>query len=292
MKYIIFGFLALTLSISLSGCKPEAQTVVVAGDSWGFFVCANKSFVKPFANAGLTTTKVNSTCLVTTRVGMHAEDWLGSNFHKATQTALLDATVKVLYLSLGGNDLMNDWNKNMPATERAATFLTIRNRVQNIIAKYRKQRPDIKILISGYDFPRFTPDHVIPDYKEAFEAMGSPTPFELNGALQEFSASMASLADGSNVFYIQHLGLMHYYFGNRDAGLPAFQTLPPTQISSPDAPTLTGGDLRLQTDPEGMLKVEGLAVDAFHLSKSGYEKIADHSVQHYLKSWLLPPKTP
>jgi len=287
MKYLIL-FLIAGISIAMTSCKEDVKTVVVSGDSWSFFVCVDKSIEASFAKAGLSKARVNSTCTITTRVGKRAENWLGSDFDKATQVALVDARVKVLYLSLGGNDLMNDWNKNMSASERKAVLDTIALRVRAVIEKYQRQRPDIKILLSGYDFPRFIPNHPIKEYKEAFEAMGSPTPAELNSVLLEFSSTMAGLADQRNVFYIQHYGLMHYYYGNREEGLAAFQTLPPEQISSVAHPEQTGGDPNFQSDPSAMLSIAGEngIVDAFHLSKSGYEKLADHAVFHYLKSWL------
>lgn len=280
--------LVLAAFLTLSACKDEekSQTVVVAGDSWAMFVCIYKSMDKALDNAGVKNAKSNKeTCAVTTHNGVKAQQWLETELHTTTSIALADPNVKVLYLSLGGNDLMNFWNKSMTPAEAQAVLDGIAVDVQKVIAAYKEKRPDIKILLSGYDFPRFTADHPIDGYREAYEDMGSPTPLELNNILVQFSDTLAKVADNKNVFYIHHLGLMHYYYGNSAQGLAPKTTLSPEKISSRAEPTRIGGDVRLQTDAEAMLQA-GPVVDAFHLSKSGFQKLVDHCVDTYIKDWL------
>ncbi len=197
--------------------------------------------------------------------------------------------MKALYLSLGGNDVLNVWNKKMTSAEEQAIFDIVTADMEAAINEYRSLRPDIKILISGYDYPRFTPDHPIKEYVEAYEEMGSPTPFEMNTAVLRFSDRVAKLADQKAVFYIHHYGLMHYYIGNPEMGLEAFKTIAPETISAPQAVTQFGGDPSLQSAKTAMFAIKnGLQpiADAFHLNRFGYEKLAEHSVQHYLRDWF------
>ena len=162
---------------------------------------------------------------------------------------------------------------------------TVKARLSEIIAIYQKARPDIKILLSGYDFPRFTGDNQIQQYREVYLNMGSPTPLEINSELIRFSQILATVADQKSVFYIQHLGVMHYYYGNPSEGLSPMTTMPPNLISSADEPTRTGGSPMHLTDASAMLTV-GTAVDAFHLNRAGFRKLSDHAVDNYIKAWM------
>ncbi len=220
---------------------------------------------------------------------MHAEDWFDSSFHKATKVALEDPTVKVLYLSLGGNDFLSLWNNKLSPADESKLFNTIAANVADVIQQYHELRPDIKIILSGYDYPRFIPNHPIAEYKEAFENMGQPTPLELNSAILRYSEVVSKGVDQKSSFYIHHYGLMHYYFGNPEMGLQKLTSAPPENISSPSDPIEHGGVPSLQSDPSALLKLDmaGIEiVDAFHLSRTAYGYLADHTVSHYLKKWL------
>lgn len=281
-------FISMSI-LFLASCKQPAQTIVVAGDSWAAYTCAYKSLDKALNKVGVQDAASNSTCAVTTRFGIRAENWLNSSHHKATLAALKDKSVKAIYLSLGGNDILNFWNKKMTMPQEQAIFDVVTANMEAAINEYRTARSDVKILISGYDYPRFISDHPIKEYVEAYEAMGSPNPYELNTAVLKFSERVAKLADQKSVFYIHHYGLMHFHLGNPEMGLEAFKTLPPELISAPDGMVQYGGDPNLQSAKAAMFTIKNNLepiADAFHLNRFGYEKLAEHSVQHYLKDWF------
>lgn len=277
----------------LGACKQNVQTVVVAGDSWASLMCGFKSFDRSFRKAGMPTAMANSTCLATTQTGMRAENWLDSTPDKATRIALMDASVKVLYLSLGGNDVLNKWHKDLSREQEQELFDEVVSRIGAIVTTYRMARPDIKILVSGYDYPRFIDNHPISAYRKAYEEMRKPTPEQLNLAILRFSEAVSRIADQKQVFYIHHYGLMHYHYGNSEAGLEPFKTMPPSLISSPDQINRAGGAINLMSDVKAMAKVGDVnpVVDAFHLGKGGYDRLVEHSILHYLKDWLKEPST-
>ncbi|MFN9066249.1 MAG: hypothetical protein ACK5V3_03405, partial [Bdellovibrionales bacterium] len=167
-----------------------------------------------------------------------------------------------------------------------------RQNVADLVALYHAERPDVKILVTGYDFPRFTADHPILIYRQMFEEMGLPSPFELNSALVKMSESFFALNQLKQTQYIHHLGLMHYHYGNKEMNLPPKTTRPPSEISKPGVNFNSwGGDLKFQSDvPAMQVFTDGEfigVVDAFHLSKQGYHFLAEHSVQLYIKNWLM-----
>jgi hypothetical protein len=281
----------LALTASLSSCKWNQQTVVVAGDSWALFTCVHKSLDQALTKAGLKNAKANATCVTTSDPGARAENWRQSRYHQNVLLALKDPTVRVLYLSLGGNDVINYWNKNLSGAQTEQVILRTRQYVADIVSIYHAERPDIKILVTGYDFPRFTSDHPILAYRRMFEDMGLPSPQELNSALVKMSESFYSLNEMNQTRYVHHLGVMHYHFGNKEMGLAPKTTRAPQDISKPGSVTQSwGGDLKFQSDvPAMQVYTDGDyvgVVDAFHLSKQGYHFLADHSVELYIKNWL------
>lgn len=288
IKQLLLLFLIVT---SLTACKKPSQTVVVAGDSWAFFVCAEKGLQDALTKNGFTDTKVNDTCLVTTRVGSRADRWLGTDHHKATVAALLDESVKVLYLSLGGNDSLSKWNRTFSDEELDAVGNEVQSDLRKVVNVYQTLRPDIKILIAGYDFPRFTPNHPIKNYNEMYEDMGRPSPLEINTMLIKFSEKMAQISDQKSIFYMHNIGLMHYYYGISEVGVSPFSTTAPEFISAPNAPLSFGGLPDYMSDPSSMRNIEGIIVDAFHLTSFGYSKIAEHAVSLYIGKWLQKPNT-
>lgn len=239
-----------------------------------------------FGYAGIKNAKVNETCLLTSNLGHEAADWLETVNHKATVKALLDDSVKVLYLSLGGNDSLNSWNRSFDQKQMYELATKIKNDIAKIVNVYRTLRPDIKIIVSGYDYPRFEPNHPLKFYRDMYGKMGSPSYLEINQMLIKFSAIVADLADNESVFYLHHIGLMHYYFGNEVAGLPPFSTAPPELISPRNNSKLFGGFAQYSSDIKAMQQIDNLFIDSFHLTSFGYDRIADHAMNTYIKYWL------
>lgn len=284
MKYTLV--LALGLATLFSSAQAWAEDkVLISGDSWGFFLCINGSFKSVFDQYQFKKMKVYPTCAVTSRVGLRAENWQGSTFDKITSQLLrFDKSIKVLFLSLGGNDMINHWNKNLHPDQEKEVFQKIHQDLSKIIARYQALRPDLKIIVSGYDYPRFTPHHPVSAYQKAYEDMGQPMPAEINGGVYRFSAWVSQLGRQSNVYYIHHLGVTQYHFGNAEDGIAPGQTLNPDFISTSASPVTAGGAMSSYSPAQGMLSI-GPVVDAFHLSKSGYKYLAEHVFRNYLQKW-------
>lgn len=138
------------------------------------------------------------------------------------------------------------WDKSLSRDQEQVLFATIRNRFQLKFVSI-KIRPDLKIVVSGYDYPRFTADNKISAYRKVYKRFGEPTPYELNSMIARFSKEMTKLSDGGkSVAYIHHLGVTEYYRGQSEVGLKPYQTLSPDKISSKDAPARVGGDLNIK----------------------------------------------
>lgn len=281
-KLLILCCLLISTSVTFAKSK-----ILIAGDSWAYLPCIFGSFNKALAHSDLTDVEIIK-CRPTSKAGMRAEQWLQSTEHSAVLAHLKSdekKEIKVIYLSLGGNDFVNYWNTSLSAAEEQIVFTKAANELQTITHLYHELRPDIKILISGYDYPRFTSTNKIAQYRKVFSRMGEPAPENINAAIVRFSNVVSSVADNKNIFYIQHYGLMHYYIGISHAGIAKGETLPPEQISSSNDPNQVGGMIEHQGDIKSYLSVFTLS-DAFHLSRYGFFKLAEHTFDVRIKNWL------
>ncbi len=261
--------------------------ILIVGDSWATFPCLYNSMGKMIDEVNAKITEDNR-CLRTTKLGVEASDWIGSKQDlRVIKFLKKTSRIKYLYLSLGGNDLMGNWNKNFTPQQELKLFADTFDVVQKIINNYLEIRPDIKIVLSGYDFPDFKPNHKIGLYKKIFERMLSPSELRINRALVGFTRFMLPIANGKNIFYIHHLGLSQYYDGVPEKNFPARTTLAPDQISPWNDPSVVGGNVNFPSSDKSMINWLFLVRDAFHLNNRMYKNLMIHTYDNTL-SHIIP----
>lgn len=261
--------------------------ILIVGDSWGSFPCLYNSIGKMIRDVDAKIVEDNR-CLRTTKLGVEASEWIGSKQDERVMKFLKNTPrIKYIYLTLGGNDLMGNWNKDFTPEQELKLFQDTFATVQKIMNKYLKIRPDIKIILSGYDFPHFKPNHKIGLYKTIYERMGSPSDLRINRALVGFTQFMAPIANQKNIFYVHHLGLAQYYDGISEYKYPARQTLPPSQISSWNDSLAIGGDINFPSSEDSMINWLFLVHDAFHLNTRMYRNVMHHTYDNVL-SRIIP----
>jgi hypothetical protein len=261
--------------------------ILIVGDSWATFPCLYNSMGKMIDDVNAKITEDNR-CLRTTKLGVEAAQWIGSKQDLRVIRFLKNTPrIKYLYLSLGGNDLMGNWNKSFTPEQELKLFADTFNTVQKIMNNYLSIRPDIKIVLSGYDFPNFKPNHKIGLYKKIYEKMGSPTELRINRALVGFTQFMVPIANKKNTFYVHHLGLSQYYDGVPEKNLPARATLSPDEISPWNDPSIVGGNINFQSSDKSMINWLFLVRDAFHLNTRMYKNLMIHTYYNSL-SHIIP----
>lgn len=256
--------------------------ILIVGDSWATFPCLYNSMGKMIRDVDAKITEDNR-CLRTTKLGVEAAEWIGSKQDLRIIKFLKNTPrIKYIYMSLGGNDLMGHWNKDFTPEQELKLFKEASATVQKIMNNYLKVRPDIKIVLSGYDFPHFKANHPIGLYKKIYERMGSPTNLRINRALVGFTQYMVPLANQKNIFYVHHLGLAQYYDGVPEDNYPARRTLTPDQISPWKDPSIVGGDINFPSSESSMINWLYLAHDAFHLGSRMYRNVMHHTYDNVL----------
>lgn len=262
--------------------------ILIVGDSWAAFPCAYNSMSKMIrdVNANI---KEDNRCMRTTKLGVAGFEWIGSKQDLRTIKFLKETPrLKYLYLSMGGNDMMAVWHKSFTAEQELEVYKSTAVTVKKIMDRYLSIRPDIKIILAGYDYPNFTKNHTISLYREIFKRMGEPEPERINYALAGLCQHLSHLANGKNIFYIQHLGLSHYYHGNEDKGLSPLKTLSPDKISPMHDPTIIGGNIKLPSSKKSMINWLFIIRDAFHLNTRMYRKVMHHTYNNLLSHIIEP----
>ncbi|MEZ4873688.1 MAG: hypothetical protein R2827_15895 [Bdellovibrionales bacterium] len=108
---------------------------------------------------------------------------------------------------------MDKWSQNMSLAEEAHVIDEVYRDIRKLVLQLKELQPDIKIYISGYDYPNFEEGDLIGLYRSTFESMGMPQAEVLNYGLIRFSEYMTRINDIPGVVYQHHLGLAHYYWG-------------------------------------------------------------------------------
>lgn len=281
--------LALIMTVLLQPLSVLAMpNMMLVGDSWAVLMCVNQSFQKAFFEEKISAHVVG--CHATSSIGLRAENWFTEKERKRTESMLkLRTDIDVVYLSLGGNDFLNRWNKSMSQSEEMALLLDIREKMLKVAKSFTDINPKVKVLVSGYDYARFSESENIPTYHNIFVKTGEPTTVEMHKAILRFAEVMSTLADNKRIFYIHHHGLMHYLLGQQEDGLAPRVSTPPEQISPPYNPKAYGGFPEMELDRRAMIWV-GKFVDSYHLAPESYKFIAKHSIMHYLRRWLTNPQ--
>jgi len=267
---------------SQSEIATQKSKILIAGDSWAFFSCIYNSMGKTIRDKKAPLVEDNR-CWRTSRTGLTAAEWTASKPHKRTLKFLKNTPrLKYLYLSLGGNDLMRNWNQDFTPEQELQLFESTTKTLKNIMASYLAVRPDLTIILAGYDYPNFTIKFTLPLYRNIHKRMHEPPPERLNQLLVAFTQHMAKLVNGKNIFFIHSIGLAHYYDGVREKGFAAKLTAPPEDISPMDDPSCVGGNVCMQTSKKSMINWLFILRDAFHLNTRMYRKVMHHAYDNLL----------
>ncbi len=267
---------------SQSEIDSKKSKILIAGDSWAFFTCVYNSMGKMIRDKKAPLVEDNR-CWRTSRTGLTAAEWPASRSHKRTLRYLKNTPrIKYLYLSLGGNDLMRNWNQDFTPEQELQLFETTTKTLKNIMDSYLAVRPDLTIILAGYDFPNFTIKFTLPLYRKIHKRMHEPAPERMNNLLVQFTEHAAKLVNGKNIFFIHSIGLSQYYHGVPEKGFAAKLTATPAEISPMNDPGCAGGNVCIQTSKKSMVNWLFILRDAFHLNTRMYRKVMHHAYDNLI----------
>ena len=283
-----FAFEALEHRVVLS-----AERIVTIGDSWAWLV-ANGAPGSTVNQAGFSNSLQN--VLNTYHPGVTAanESFMGGTAAQmATMLSSINDRVNahpeadIVWLSIGGNDMLagalaGGYTNLLTQEQKNALYATIKNNVQIVVDDILSIRPDIQIMIEGYDainvwdLPNGTAANnlranlgIVKSGNVLVDAQQNLT---LNQGFMDLEANIASIAtQNSRVAFVNNWGLNHTvvgysgYFGN----FPAIGAFPPDVY-----PYLPTPSSRMNSG------------DAIHLNSAGYTNIALNAEINFLGTAL------
>ncbi|HQV74514.1 MAG: T9SS type A sorting domain-containing protein [Flavobacteriales bacterium] len=284
-----FVFVLFTSLASAQCAESATNKVLLVGDSWAFFMGVDQTLNTVLERWGHSDARF-VTNLVLAENGAQTDDFLEVDKQTEIANQLLDnPSIKVVHLSIGGNDVLGDWNIDMTAQETEALEASVTERLHQVIAFILDIRPDVHVLWSGYMYPNFeeviesaAPLQTLHPFYGTWEDMGFPSFAQINSVLNNFSAGIAAYIDTMpRVHFVNSPGLLQYTYGQAEAlevapGGTYAQFTAPLPIGFPEYPS-----------PLNSMRDYGITRDCFHLSPGGYRDMIDLHTRKFYHKFLM-----
>jgi hypothetical protein len=235
--------------------------------------------------------------------GSEARQWADTANYPwiANMVAALEAnpTIDTVVLSIGGNDILagksgGGWYKDMdldvPGSE-AALFARIEADTRAIIDAALAVRPEIRVLLSSYDYPNFNVGfwcfvYACPKRQDLSRNPSTDliTDAELNDMMVRVETERIGWVNDTPRLDFDHgVGLMHYRYGDGVTGallLPAPGQEPPLFAPFP------GGNPLRPTLRSNFRRPNNIDADPIHLNVDGYRhKIVGEIETHFFPTY-------
>lgn len=292
MKHILLlGLMASAFSSkSFAQCSEnETAKVLLVGDSWAFFMSVDQTINDVLFDWGHTG-YTYYTNLTLAENGAETDDFLLPVKQQEIQAKLDEfPSIEVVHLSIGGNDVLGDWNINFTQQQTDSLASAVLARLDSVVTFIKSARPGIQILWSGYTYPNFeeviesaAPFQTQHPFYGTWEGMGFPTFLQLNEVQNNFSNLILNFyANDSQVHYVPATGLMQYVFGQTSPlGVAPGGTYAPFSVPMP-----LGNPA--YPSPKTTMRNYGLTRDCFHLSAAGYYELINYHTQKFYHKFLM-----
>lgn len=290
LPFLVLAFLCFITNQLSAQCEEiNENKVLLVGDSWAFFMDADGTFNTIFDRWGHTNYEYYTNGILSEN-GAETDDFMQADKQDEIQ-AQLDAQpdIEIVHLSLGGNDVLGDWNVDYTPYQTDSLIDTVLTRLLSIVDFIKEARPGIRIFWSGYTYPNF--GQVLEDagflqtahpFYGTWESMGFPDFQQLNEILNEVSyITEAYAALDPQLDFVNATGLMQYTFGQAEAlSVPPGGSYPPFQAPLPE------GYVDYPS-PKASMRNYALFRDCFHLSAEGYRDFIDYHTQKFYHKFLM-----
>ncbi|MBK7296647.1 MAG: hypothetical protein IPI91_08405 [Flavobacteriales bacterium] len=285
---------AILASISsLSGysqCSEDATNkVLLVGDSWAFFMGVDQTINTVLERWGHSDARY-LTNLTIAENGAETDDFLTAEKQDEIEARLIaEPSIKVVHLSIGGNDVLGDWNVEMTTQQTDSLEASVRARLVQVIDFILNVRPDVHVLWSGYMYPNFeeviesfAPLQTLHPFYGTWEDMGFPSFEQINNVMINFSAGIEAYTDTMpRVHFVNSPGFLQYTFGQEsNLGVAPGGTY--DQFTAP----LPNG-FPTYPSPISSMRDYGLTRDCFHLSAGGYRDMIDLHTREFYHKFLM-----
>lgn len=276
---------------SFSQCvENPTNRVLLAGDSWAAFMFGDATLNEGLKNVGHSDKRSISNVIISEN-GAETDDFLGQEKQDAIQ-AVIDGnpSVDIIHMSIGGNDVLGDWNISFTQQETDSLENAVAGRLEDIVAFLKSTRSDVHVFWPGYCYPNF--EEVIEEiapfqsshpFFSTWDDMGQPNFLQLNTILNDFSDSVAAFANlDPRMDFVPAQGILQYHFGQQQAlGVAPGGTYMPFEAPLPL------GYPEYPSPIETMRLYAGIFTDCFHLSEEAYLVFFQYQAEKFYQKKLM-----
>jgi hypothetical protein len=288
--YNLIGLFLLINGYCFAQCaEPPVERVMLIGDSWAAMMGTDNTINSVLQTWGHSGYKfyTNSTL---SENGTRTTDFIQPARLTEIQNQLIARpTIDFVHVSLGGNDVLNQWHKTWSQAKTDSLLDSVKARLVILFDFIKTVRPDVRIFWSGYAYPNFgeiigemAPFQSTHPFYATWNGMGQPNFVELNGLLNYFSDAMTVLANSDpQLDFVVSTGVMQYTFGQTanlsvppGGNYPAFTA--PLPLGFPNYPS-----------PKNSMRNYVLFRDCFHLSPQGFSDFVNYHTQKFYHKAMM-----
>lgn len=288
--YLLFLLPLLCVNIVSAQCtEPNVTRVMLIGDSWAAMMNTDNTINSVFQKWGHSNYKFYTNAVLAEN-GTKTTDFLQQNRLDEIETQLLaHPDIDFVHLSIGGNDVLNQWHKTWSQAKTDSLLDSVYSRIVQIIDHIKVVRPDIDVVWSGYTYANFgeiigemAPFQSTHPFYGTWNGMGQPNFVQLNNILNYFSESIDTLvANDPQVHFVKATALMQYVFGQTTN-----LSVSPGGTYAPFTAPLPYGFIGYPS-PKAAMRNYVIFRDCFHLSADGFSAFIDYQTQKYYQKALM-----
>jgi hypothetical protein len=282
----LFGY----ANVNAQCVETPTNRVILAGDSWAAFMYGDQTINEGLKNIGHSDKRFVSNVTISEN-GADTWDFVDGPKQDAIQS-LVDANpdVDIIHMSIGGNDVLGDWNISFSQQETDSLESAVAGRLESIIDFLKSTRSGMNVFWPGYTYPNF--EEVIMElgnladihpFYGTWDDMGQPNFTQINTILNDFSDSVAVFVNADpQVDFVPAQGVLQYQYGQETplGVAPGGTYLPfeaPLPLGYPDYPSPV----------ESMRLYAGIFTDCFHLSADAYLVFFQYQAERYYQKALM-----
>jgi len=291
MKHLFTLCIAVLLSTgnAFSQCSETTTTrVLLLGDSWANFLNLDQTINDALRNAGHSGKKF-TTSFTLSENGANTWDFVASGGKQEEIQSMIDANpqIDMIHLSIGGNDLLGNWNVSMTQAETDLLLQEVTDRLMDIIEFLQNTRPGMRVFWAGYTYPNFgevidaSPFSPHPFFS-AWDDMGQPDFATINNLLNVYSDTVLSIAENDpQLDFVPAQAILQHTYGQQQAlgiapGGTYMQFEPVLPYGFPSYPS-----------PIESMRTQFFFTDAFHLSPDAYLDMLNYQTQKFYQKFFM-----
>lgn len=279
----------LTYTASAQCSEPSERKVLLVGDSWAFFMGVDQTINTVLDRWGHSN-YTYFTNLTLAENGAETDDFqTATKQNEIAAQIAANPSIEVVHLSIGGNDVLGDWNVDFTTEQTDSLKSAVFARLVDVIEFIKTTRPGIRIVWSGYMYPNFgeviasaAPFSSSHPFYSTWSGMGFPEFIQLNQILNDFSDEIEAYTQADpQLDFVKAPGLMQYTFGQNSPLLIA-----PGGSYPPFTQPLPYGDPSYPS-PRNSMRDYLLTKDCFHLSAGGYRDMMSYQLQKFYHKFFM-----